>query len=259
VSPATLQLEFLLRARIELAPVQELGDAPLGRRRIIAITGGSFAGPSLPGTVLPAAPTTLIRPDGVPGSGALHAADLRRGAIYVQNSHRHGPAPVIARLAASEDVDPALYYFRTAPGSRPRRPSTTGSTAASAQRRAARLRRARRAPRQLKPGTSTIHDPKHHVAHRPRFDQRPRPAGVYRDEGIPRSRNGSRRPSPPRPQDEPADPDERPLIKATLSSRPGRLPAGADHQRHRPGAARATLAVADRRCPASASRCARSA
>ena len=28
---------------------------------------------------------------------------------------RHGPADVIARLNAGEDVDPASYYFRTAP------------------------------------------------------------------------------------------------------------------------------------------------
>ena len=118
MSPATLQLEFLLRARIELAPVQDLGDAPLGRRRIIAITGGSFAGPRLSGTVLPGgADWQLIRPDGVAWVEARYTLQTSDGAlIYVQNSgYRHGPAPVIARLAAGEDVDPALYYFRTAP------------------------------------------------------------------------------------------------------------------------------------------------
>jgi len=28
---------------------------------------------------------------------------------------RHGPAEIIERLGRGEDVDPALYYFRTAP------------------------------------------------------------------------------------------------------------------------------------------------
>ena len=28
---------------------------------------------------------------------------------------RHGPAEVLARVAAGEDVDPSLYYFRTTP------------------------------------------------------------------------------------------------------------------------------------------------
>ena len=39
-----MNLEFLLRARVELAPVQDLGDTPLGRRRIIAITGRFLPG-----------------------------------------------------------------------------------------------------------------------------------------------------------------------------------------------------------------------
>ncbi len=38
-----LCLEPMFRATITLAPPQELGDAPLGRRRIIPITGGSGA------------------------------------------------------------------------------------------------------------------------------------------------------------------------------------------------------------------------
>ena len=45
-------LEKLFRAEITLAPPQELGDTPLGRRRIIGITGGRFAGERLSGRVL---------------------------------------------------------------------------------------------------------------------------------------------------------------------------------------------------------------
>ena len=36
--------------------------------------------------------------------------------IYVRNhGYRHGPADVLQKLAAGEDVDPALYYMRTSP------------------------------------------------------------------------------------------------------------------------------------------------
>lgn len=113
-----MNLEFLLRARVELAPVQDLGDTPLGRRRIIAITGGRFEGPRLRGTILPGgADWQVIRPDGVTFVEARYTLETADGAlVYVQNSgYRHGPADVIARLVAGEDVDPSLYYFRTTP------------------------------------------------------------------------------------------------------------------------------------------------
>jgi hypothetical protein len=87
-----LKLRNLLKAEITLAPPQELGEAPLGRRRIIGITGGRFLGDRLSGRVLP---------------GAL---------IYVRNrGYRHGPKEVLARLAAGEPVDSDLYYMRTTP------------------------------------------------------------------------------------------------------------------------------------------------
>jgi hypothetical protein len=84
-----LKLRNLLQAEITLAPAQELGEAPLGRRRIIAITGGRFLSERLSGRVLPG------------GAG-------NRG-------YRHGPKEVLARLAAGEPVDPDLYYMRTTP------------------------------------------------------------------------------------------------------------------------------------------------
>ncbi|MGA8007734.1 MAG: DUF3237 family protein, partial [Burkholderiales bacterium] len=46
-----LQLERLFRAEVTLAPAQEIGDGPLGRRRIIPITGGEVSGARLSGRV----------------------------------------------------------------------------------------------------------------------------------------------------------------------------------------------------------------
>ena len=55
-----------MRAEITLAPPQELGETPRGRRRIVPITGGSFRGEKLAGRVLPGgAHWQFIRADGV--------------------------------------------------------------------------------------------------------------------------------------------------------------------------------------------------
>ena len=48
-----LRLQPLLKAEITLAPAQEVGETPHGRRRIVPITGGSFRGERLSGRVLP--------------------------------------------------------------------------------------------------------------------------------------------------------------------------------------------------------------
>ena len=113
-----LRLEPLFRATITLAPPQELGDAPLGRRRIIPITGGSIAGTRLKGTVLPGgADWQIVRADGVADLDARYTVLSDDGAlIYVSNRGlRHGPPEVLAQLARGEDVDAGLYYMRTQP------------------------------------------------------------------------------------------------------------------------------------------------
>lgn len=113
-----LRLEPLLKADITLAAPQELGESPLGRRRIINITGGSFRGERLSGKVLPGgADWQVIRSDGVADLDARYTLETSDGAlIYVRNhGYRHGPADVLKKLAAGEDVDSSLYYMRTTP------------------------------------------------------------------------------------------------------------------------------------------------
>jgi hypothetical protein len=113
-----LKLAPLLRVEVTLAPAQELGETPLGRRRIIPITGGSFRGERLAGRVLAGgADWQLIRTDGVAELDARYTLETEdRALIYVRNfGYRHGPAEVIQRLAGGEPVDPSLYYMRTTP------------------------------------------------------------------------------------------------------------------------------------------------
>jgi hypothetical protein len=113
-----IQTSFLCRIDVTLEPVRDLGDTPLGRRRIIGITGGKFAGPRLSGRILPGgADWQVIRADGVAYLDARYTLETTDGAlIYVNNKgYRHGPKAVIERLARGEDVDPALYYMRATP------------------------------------------------------------------------------------------------------------------------------------------------
>ncbi len=113
-----MKLQSLLKAEIALAPPQELGDTPLGRRRIIGISGGQFSGARLSGRVLAGgADWQVIRTDGVADLDARYTLQTADGAlIYVENrGYRHGPKEILERLAAGDPVDPALYYMRTTP------------------------------------------------------------------------------------------------------------------------------------------------
>jgi len=113
-----LKLQPLFRAEITLAAPQELGETPQGRRRIIGITGGRFAGERLSGRVLAGgADWQAIRPDGVADLDARYTLETSDGAlIYVRNrGYRHGSPETMRRLAAGEAVDPSLYYMRTTP------------------------------------------------------------------------------------------------------------------------------------------------
>jgi hypothetical protein len=113
-----LNLQPLFKAEITLAPPQELGDTPQGRRRIIGITGGRFSGERLSGRVLPGgADWQVIRADGVADLDARYTLETADGVlIFVRNKgYRHGPAEVLKRLSMGEVVDPSLYYMRTTP------------------------------------------------------------------------------------------------------------------------------------------------
>ena len=87
-------LEFVLQARVSIAPGIELGNSSRGHRRIVPITGGSFHGPRLSGTVLDEGEDTqLLRPDGVTEITARYVLRTDDGVgIYVVNSGLIAPA-----------------------------------------------------------------------------------------------------------------------------------------------------------------------
>jgi hypothetical protein len=111
-------LTFAFELRATVGPPQEIGEVRGGRRRIVPITGGTFIGPQLRGTVLPGgADWQLMQPDGFAALDTRYTIRTEAGVlIHVRNAGmRHGPADVMQRLMAGEIVDPALVYFRTLP------------------------------------------------------------------------------------------------------------------------------------------------
>jgi hypothetical protein len=106
----------IFRIHAELADILPLGQTPYGERRIINILGGRVDGERLAGRILAGgADWQIIRTDGVAVLEARYTIETAAGAriLVYSDGVRHGPPEVIARLARGEDVDPALYYFRT--------------------------------------------------------------------------------------------------------------------------------------------------
>jgi hypothetical protein len=95
----------------------EVGDITQGRRRIVPLTGGTFAGPELNGTLLPgsSADWQIVLPDATALGDIRYTLQTDNGdLLYVQSRGiRHGSADVLARLARGEDVDASEYTFRT--------------------------------------------------------------------------------------------------------------------------------------------------
>ena len=117
-APAAPALEFIFEANVTVGAPLDVGDLGKGGRRVVPITGGTFAGPRLRGIVLPGggADWQVLRSDGVAELEARYTLRTDDDAlITVRNlAFRHGPADVMAALAAGRAVDPASYYFRGA-------------------------------------------------------------------------------------------------------------------------------------------------
>jgi hypothetical protein len=116
-SPAPPRLELAFELRAQVGSPDDVGIVPGGRRRVVPITGGTFAGPAVKGEIVPGGTDhQLIQSDGFSQLEARYVLKTDQGElIYVNNrGMRHGPPEVLARLNAGERVDPNLIYFRTA-------------------------------------------------------------------------------------------------------------------------------------------------
>lgn len=96
--------EFVYEAIVTLGPVEQIGHTPHGQRVRIPITGGTFKGPRISGTVFPEGMDwQLIRPDGMT---ELEASYLLREAdgtvIHIRNRGLAGKG--YARTVAEFEV-----------------------------------------------------------------------------------------------------------------------------------------------------------
>jgi hypothetical protein len=110
-----LQFEFLFTLSADVGELISLGPCPLGERRVVYITSGTFEGPAMRGKLVGGADWQILRSDGALELDARYAIREERGAVVqvLSQGYRHGPPEVMAKLARGEDVDPASYFFRT--------------------------------------------------------------------------------------------------------------------------------------------------
>jgi hypothetical protein len=111
------RLTKVYRLDATLGQALELGQVARGQRRIVPLTGGTFVGPELSGTLIPGASADwqIVLPDGTALGDIRYTLQSDRGALLYVRSRgvRHGSAQVLARLARGEQVDAREYIFRT--------------------------------------------------------------------------------------------------------------------------------------------------
>jgi hypothetical protein len=110
------RFEFLMRIAADVGEVVTMGGGPLGERRCVAITGGTFEGPQLAGRIEPGgADWQIVRADGALDIGARYVMRTAEGALIrvVSQGYRHGPPEVLAALGRGEPVSAEQYFFRT--------------------------------------------------------------------------------------------------------------------------------------------------
>lgn len=111
-------LELIYRLEASIGDPQDVGQISAGHRRIVPLTGGTFNGPELRGTLIPGASADwqTILPDGTALGDVRYTLETESGdVLYVQSQGvRHGSPGILERLGRGEDVDAGEYTFRTA-------------------------------------------------------------------------------------------------------------------------------------------------
>jgi hypothetical protein len=113
---AEIRTAHLMTLTLSVGGMQSVGATPNGNRRIGLVSGGSFQGERLRGSVLPGgADWIVVRSDGATTLDVRLVLETDDEALIgmTYRGLRHGPAAVMERLDRGENVDPADYYFRT--------------------------------------------------------------------------------------------------------------------------------------------------
>ncbi len=96
------RVDLVYRLEATVGDPQDVGQISAGQRRIVPLTGGTFSGPELRGTLLPAASADwqIILPDGTTLGDVRYTQKPEHGdPLYVQSQGvRHGPPEVLECL-----------------------------------------------------------------------------------------------------------------------------------------------------------------
>jgi hypothetical protein len=109
----------LFRIEMTLHPIQDIGVTPLGHRRVVPVSGGTFLGERLRGIVLGHAGNDwlLTRADGSFQQDVRLTLQTDDGALIMMSYRgvRHSSPEVASRMASGEQLPRDQYYLRTAP------------------------------------------------------------------------------------------------------------------------------------------------
>lgn len=107
---------YIGELRIEVTGSYMLGASPLGQRRIDRLDKGYFKGPRIEAEIVAGGMDLLLGgADGAlrPDVRLVLKLDDGETLLIVYRGVRHGPAEVMQRIAAGEQVPPHEYYLRT--------------------------------------------------------------------------------------------------------------------------------------------------
>ncbi len=131
-----IQTRHIFSIKLTVPSIIDLGQTPLGGRRIAQVSGGEFFGDRIRGTVVnaPGGDWLLMRPDQVLTLEVRLTLQTDDGE-YIYMSYRglrHGPKDVMDKVNKGELVDPSLYYSVCLPFLKLQVKNTLGSTASLA-------------------------------------------------------------------------------------------------------------------------------
>src|SRR5262249_17737619 len=111
-----IRTAHLMTLTLSVGGMQAVGATPSGNRRLGLVSGGTFSGERLHGTVLQGgADWIMVRGDGSTTLDVRLVLETDDKALIgmTYRGMRHGPTAVMDRLNRGENVDPSEYYFRT--------------------------------------------------------------------------------------------------------------------------------------------------
>ena len=106
--PAGPETEFVMQLHVTLDAAYSVGETPHGRRTVIPITGGTFEGPRLKGTIIPGGADWQLAKGNRTEIEAIYSIKTDDG-VYIHIRNRG-----IINMGKDANGQPS-FYFRCAP------------------------------------------------------------------------------------------------------------------------------------------------